>query len=201
MVLAFGRLGHRVLERCEVEEMGWAVQLVVKLLGVSELELVLHRRRVSHTHEVVVPYIVVWYHEESKEMVREEHLNLLIVRRQVAVRVGARVAVLPAPFVATGGEFVGGQRDGSRREGAREHDRALAVPRLVLRHDARVRGHVRGGELWQLVGLRVHPSKRLHTLKVGMLRESGRQMDRLVGAPLRHHHEAADLLDLGVVWR
>jgi len=61
---------------------------------------------------------------------------------------------LAAPLVSGGRELVGAERDGAGREGARDGHGALSVPRLVLRHDARVRRHVVGRELRQLVGLR-----------------------------------------------
>jgi len=68
---------------------------VVELPRVCQLEVVFHVCRVAHAHEVVVPDVVVGHHEEAEEVVREEHLHLLVVGGQVAVRVGAHVAVLP----------------------------------------------------------------------------------------------------------
>mmetsp|Transcript_31891 Transcript_31891/g.87333 ORF Transcript_31891/g.87333 Transcript_31891/m.87333 type:complete len:766 (-) Transcript_31891:1916-4213(-) len=201
VVLAVRRLGHRVLDRGKVEEVGGAVALVVKVARVGELEVVRHGRRVAHAHKIVVPDVVVGHHEEAKEVVGQQHLDLLVVRRQVAVRVGARVAVLPAPLVARGRELVRGQRDGAGRERGGDDDGALAVPRLVLGHDARVRRHVGGRQLRQLVGLRVDPPERLHALEVLVLGQRVGQVHRLVGAPLRHHHAAAHLLHLRVVRR
>eukprot|EP00964_Phaeocystis_antarctica_P078146 scaffold48598_cov65-Phaeocystis_antarctica.AAC.1 len=201
VVLPVGRLHGRLVGRVEVEEVRRPVQLVVELLGVCELELVLHVGRVAHAHEVVVPHVVLGHHEEAEELVGEQHLHALVVRGQVAVRVGARVAVLPPPLVAGGRELVGGEGDGAGREGARDDDGALAVPRLVLGHGARVRRHVDGRELRQLVGLRVHPAERLHALEVLVLGQHGGRVHHLVRAPLRHHDHAAHLLDLRVVGR
>ena len=54
----------------------------------------------------------------------------------------ALVGVLLAPLEAARRQLVRRQRARPRREGARDHDRLLPVPLLVLRHDARVRSDV-----------------------------------------------------------
>lgn len=64
-----------------------------------------------------------------------------------------------------------------------------------------MRRHVRGGELRQLVRLRVDPAQRLHAAQVLVLWQGSGQVDCLVRAPLRHEHNAADLFDLRIVGR
>ena len=56
-----------LLQTGEVEEVRWAVHLVVELLGVAEGELVLHRGLVPDAHEVVVPRPLRRHHEEAEE--------------------------------------------------------------------------------------------------------------------------------------
>ena len=56
-----------LLQTGEVEEVRWAVHLVVELLGVPEGELVLHRGLVPDAHEVVVPRPLRRHHEEAEE--------------------------------------------------------------------------------------------------------------------------------------
>mmetsp|Transcript_39072 Transcript_39072/g.85881 ORF Transcript_39072/g.85881 Transcript_39072/m.85881 type:complete len:419 (+) Transcript_39072:398-1654(+) len=201
VVVAVHALDRRLVKRREVEKVRRPVDLVVKLFRVGQLHLVLHVGRVAHAHEVVVPHVIVGHHEEAEEVVGEQHLHLLVVGGQVAVRVGADVAVLAAPLVARGRELVRAQRHRARREGARDDDGALAVPRLVLGHDFGVGRHVVRRELRQLVGLRVQPAERLHALEVLVVRQHARQVHRLVRAPLRDHDNAADLLDLRVIRR
>mmetsp|Transcript_4532 Transcript_4532/g.13245 ORF Transcript_4532/g.13245 Transcript_4532/m.13245 type:complete len:234 (+) Transcript_4532:143-844(+) len=183
----------------EIEEVRRPVDLVVELLWVCELELVLHGGGVAHAHEVVVPHVVVGHHEESEEAVRQEELHLLVVRGQVALGVGRRVAVLAAPLVARGRELVGREAHGARGEGGGDDDGALAVPRLVVRHHPRVHGHVGGRQLRELVGLRVHPAQGFHALEVLVLGQQGGHVHLLVRAPLRHEDDAPDLLHLRVV--
>ena len=61
------------------------------------------------THEVVVPGPLGRNHEEPEEAVREKHLDLLVVGREVAVWVVASVPVVASPLVAGWGQFVGSQ--------------------------------------------------------------------------------------------
>ena len=68
------------------------------------------------THEVIVPGALSGNHEESQESVRKKHLNLLIVRGQVTVRVVTSVFVLTTPVITRGGELVRCQGAGTRRE-------------------------------------------------------------------------------------
>ena len=68
------------------------------------------------THEVVVPGDLARNHEEAQEAVREQHLDPLIVGRQVALGVVALVRVLSAPLVSAGRQLVGGQRARARSE-------------------------------------------------------------------------------------
>mmetsp|Transcript_8475 Transcript_8475/g.28819 ORF Transcript_8475/g.28819 Transcript_8475/m.28819 type:complete len:688 (+) Transcript_8475:1085-3148(+) len=185
----------------KAEEVGRPMQLVVELLWDGELQVVLHGGRVPDAHEVVVPDLVLGHHVEAHEAVREKELHLLVVRGQVALRVCRRVAVLAAPLVARGGQLVGREGHGAGGEGHGEDHRALAVPRLVVRHDARVHVEVRGRELGHLVGLCVEPPQRLHALEVLVVGDGRGHVHLLVRAPLGHEDDAADLLDLGVVGR
>ena len=58
------------------------------------------------THEVVVPGALCWDHEETKETIGEQHLHLLIVGRQVAMRVVASVLVISSPLKAQRSQLV-----------------------------------------------------------------------------------------------
>mmetsp|Transcript_21771 Transcript_21771/g.52020 ORF Transcript_21771/g.52020 Transcript_21771/m.52020 type:complete len:264 (-) Transcript_21771:6449-7240(-) len=185
----------------ELEEVGRAVLLMVKLLGVGEPQPILHCLAVLHSHEVVVPGARVGHHVEAHEPVRKKHLHLLVVSWQVPVRVGAVVLVLAAPLVALWSELVGRERARTRRKGARDEDATLAVPGLVSLEQLGMRGHVLRAHLGQLVGLRVHPPERLEVAQVLVLREGRRQVNVLVVAPLRRHDHAPDLLHLWVVRR
>lgn len=61
---------------------------------------------------------------------------LLIVRRRVPLRSRRSVPVRLAPLEPLGGELVRGEAARPRREAARDDDRLLAVPGLVVRHDS-----------------------------------------------------------------
>ena len=61
------------------------------------------------THEVVVPGALCWDHEETKETIREQHLHLLIVGRQVAMRVVTSVLVISSPLKAQRSQLVGSE--------------------------------------------------------------------------------------------
>ena len=87
-----------------------SVYLVVEVLRVAEQQVVLELLVESDAHEVVVPAAVLRDHEEAEESVGEQHLDALVVRRQVAFRVVSLVGVLSAPLVAGGGQLVGRQR-------------------------------------------------------------------------------------------
>ena len=66
--------------------------------------------------------------------VTEQHLDLLIVGRQVPRGVAA-VFILPAPLIPGGSELVGSQSAAARREAAGDHNAPLPVPALVaLQH-------------------------------------------------------------------
>ena len=90
---------------------------MVKLLRVGQRQVVLHRRLVSHAHEVVVPRTLRWNHEESEETIGEKHLNFLVVAGKVALGVVAFVGVVLAPLEPARCQFVGGQRAGAGSEG------------------------------------------------------------------------------------
>jgi len=70
------------------------------------------------THEVVVPRALRRRHEEAKEAVRQQHLDLLVVRRQVALGIVAGVLVLTTPFIAAWSQLVRSQRARARSETA-----------------------------------------------------------------------------------
>ena len=74
------------------------------------------------THEVVIPGSLCRDHEEAKEPIREEHLDLLVVRGQVPVGIVARVLVVSAPLVTGRGQLVRRQRARARSE-AEERER------------------------------------------------------------------------------
>lgn len=124
------------LETRKVEEVCRPVNLVVKLARICELETVLHRLRVLHAHEIVVPDVGLGNHEEAKEAIGEQHLDLLVMRRGVALRVGARVTVAPTPLSTGCRELVCRQRARARCEAAGNDNRFLAVPLLVVGQDA-----------------------------------------------------------------
>ena len=66
--------------------------------------------------------------------VTEQHLNLLIVRRQVAGRIAA-VLVLPAPLISRRGQLVGCQGTAARCKAASDDNASLTIPALVaLQH-------------------------------------------------------------------
>mmetsp|Transcript_13958 Transcript_13958/g.40458 ORF Transcript_13958/g.40458 Transcript_13958/m.40458 type:complete len:470 (-) Transcript_13958:5660-7069(-) len=154
-----------------------------------------------HAHEVVVPAPCVRRHEEAHEAVRQQQLHLLVVVGRVALRVGRVVFIGAPPLVAARRQLVRREAAGTRREAACGDNAALAVPRLVALEHLGVRRHVLRRHLRQLVWLRVQPAERLQVGQVVVLREARRQVYLLVVAPLRRHHDAADLLDLRVVGR
>ena len=82
---------------------------------------------------------------------------------------------------------------------ARDDDGFFSVPGRVVSHDASMGGDVLRGELRQFVGLRVNPAERLHVFEVLVRGQGVGQVHGLVGAPLRRHHNATNLLDLWVV--
>lgn len=176
--------------------MGRPVDFVVELLGIRQVEVVLHAGIVTDAHEVVVPRSLRRHHEEAQELVRQEHLDTLVVRREITLGVVASVRVLLAPLETAWRQLVGHQGAGARRETARDDDSLLPVPSRVFRHDLGVRGDILRGKLGQLVGLSVHPAEGLQVLQVLVLGQRPRQVNRLVGSPLRRHYDATDLLHL-----
>ena len=58
------------------------------------------------THEVVVPWPLVWHHEEAKKPVWQQHLHTLVVRGEVTLGVVACVLVLASPLITTRGQLV-----------------------------------------------------------------------------------------------
>ena len=176
---------------------------MVELVRLPDGQVVLGVLVEAHAREVVVPRARRgrWHHEEAEETVRQHQLHALIVRRQVALRVRALVGVRAAPLVASGSQSVGRERRRAGREAARDDDAAFGVERRVLREEARVRCHVRGAQLRQLVRLRVQPAEWLEILQVLVRRQCGRQLDCLMGAHLRRQHQTAHFLNARVVTR
>ena len=195
------RGGARLLQLAKLHEVRRAVLLVVKLLGIGQLQFILHVRVMPHTLKVIVPRALRRHHEEAEEAVGQQHLHFLIMRRQISLGIVALIGVLSAPLKPAGRELV--RREGARagREAARHDDGPFAVPRGVVGHDFGVGGDVLGRELGQLVGLGVEPAQRFHLLEVAVLGQAGGQVDGLVGAPLRGQHDAADFFHLGIVGR
>ena len=118
------------------------------------------------------------------------------------MRVGAvGVLVGSAPFVPSRGQFIRGERAGSGGERARQHDALLAVPRLVRLQGLGVGADVLRGQLRGFVGLGVEPAEGFEVLQVVVLGERRREVDLGVVPPLRGHHDAPNLLNLGVIGR
>jgi hypothetical protein len=123
------------------------------------------------------------------------------VARQISLGVVSLVSILSSPFITARGEFVGSKRARSWGETASDDDSLLPVPGAVLSHDFSVRRDILRRELGQLVWLRVHPSKGLHFLKILVARKLVGEVDCLMGAPLRRHHDATNFLHLRVIGR
>ncbi len=77
------------------------MNFVVKLLWIRQRELILPIRVMLHPHKVVVPGPTVRNHEEPEEPVTEEHLDLLVVGREVALGIVPLVSILPTPLEPT----------------------------------------------------------------------------------------------------
>ena len=123
-----------ILQCTELQEVRWSVHFTVVLPWVSQLQTVSHAWAVLDALEIVVPAANIWHHVEAHEPVTEQHLHLLIVRRQVACWVAA-VLVLPAPLIPSWGELVGCQGAATWSEAACDDDAALSIPALVaLQH-------------------------------------------------------------------
>ena len=73
--------------------------------------------------------------QQHKQLpVTEQHLNFLIMRRQVAGRIAA-VLVLPAPLIPRRGQLVGCQCTAARCEAASDDNASFTIPALVaLQH-------------------------------------------------------------------
>ena len=84
------------------------MNLVIEVLGISQLQLVLGISFEANAHEVVVPGALSRNHEEAEEAIGEEHLDLLVVGGQISFGVITLVSVLLAPFEATRSDLVGG---------------------------------------------------------------------------------------------
>mmetsp|Transcript_30628 Transcript_30628/g.47993 ORF Transcript_30628/g.47993 Transcript_30628/m.47993 type:complete len:339 (-) Transcript_30628:199-1215(-) len=177
------------------------MDLVIEFLRIVQLETVLHRLLVLHSHKVVIPGALVRNHVESKESVGQKHLHFLVVGGGIALRVRALVLVLAAPLVSSGSELV--SRQGARTGGERacDEDAAVHVPGLGGFQDGCVLRDVLGRELGQLVGLRVHPAKGLQVLQILVVWQLVGQGDTLVVAKLRRHHDTSNLLHSWVVYR
>ncbi len=90
-VIAIGGCDVTLFDGGEIHKVRRSMHLVVELFGVGQVEFVLHLRVVAHAHEVVVPRTRGRHHEKAKELVRQQHLHALVVRRQVALRVVASI--------------------------------------------------------------------------------------------------------------
>ena len=147
-----------LLDAGKVQEMRRPVNLVVKLLRVGQREVVLHGGLVPHAHEVVVPGPLRRDHEEAEESVGQEHLDFLVVARQVALRVVALVGVVLAPLEAAGGQFVGRQRTRSGGEGAEIRTLRDRRPPIHEKEEDRTTTSQKFPKRWQLFmfGLRLN---------------------------------------------
>ena len=81
-----------------------------------------HTQHYTLTHEVIVPGALGRDHEEPQEPVGEQHLDLFIVRGEVAVRVVPRVLIVATPFIAQRSQLVGRERAGTWGEAKRERE-------------------------------------------------------------------------------
>ena len=75
-------------------------------------------------------------------------------------------------------------------------NRLFPVPGRVFCHDLGVSRDVLRRQLRQLIGLSVDPSERLELLQVLVVRQHRREVDSLVGTPLRRHHDATNFFHL-----
>lgn len=98
-------------------------------------------------------------------------------------------------------KFIRSQRARAGGKTACDDDCFLSIPRRIICHYLRVRSYVLWGELRQFIWLSVYPAQRLHLLEVLVLWQLARQVHGLMGAPLRSHDDASDLLYLGVIGR
>jgi len=109
-----------VLTSSEVQEVDGSVSLVVEVLGVVQHQAEVHVGREVLPVEVVIPSSSFWDHEEAKEFVGEDHLDLLEQGRGVLWRVrlcghGVSVGVafgkvLLTPVKALAGQFIDTER-------------------------------------------------------------------------------------------
>lgn len=79
-----------------------------------------HTVRNSLTHKVIIPRALSWDHKETQKSIREQHLDLLIVRWQVTMWVVASVFVVATPLIAKRSQLVGSKGAGARGEAGRE---------------------------------------------------------------------------------
>ena len=75
------------------------------------------------------------------------------------------ILIVPAPLKAGGCQLV--RRQGARAwsEATSDDNGPLSIPGGIVSHDLGMGGHILRGELRQLIGLCMHPTKRLHVLK------------------------------------
>ena len=88
---------------------------------------------------------------KARSPVTQQHLNLLIMRRQVASWIAA-VLILSAPLIASRGELVGSERAAARRKTAGDHNATLPVPALVALQHLGMHGHILQTNMKQLSG-------------------------------------------------
>ena len=83
------------------------MQLIVEVNGVLQHQSIPHVGREILTVEVVVPSTAFWNHEESKEFIAQNHLNLLKKARIEVGWVGLNVfLVYFAPFDSQGCQLI-----------------------------------------------------------------------------------------------
>jgi len=138
------------------------VAFCIEILRVLQAEGILHRRRMLHTHEVVVPHAITWDHKEAEEDVRQEHLHLLSVRGKVPSRVClGYVLVAFTPCEPCRRESERSERARTGRKTACSDDSLVGDPLLVVCQDVRMERYISRHEVWLLIGLRVDPAERL----------------------------------------
>ena len=123
-----------ILQCAELQKVCGPMHLTIVFSGIGQLQTVSHAGTVLDPLEVVVPAANIGHHVEAHESVTEKHLNLLIMRRQVASWVAA-VLVLPAPLISPRGELVSSEGAAARGKTACNDNAALTIPALVaLQH-------------------------------------------------------------------
>lgn len=82
------------------------------------------------------------YHVEPKETVTQKHLDLLVVCREIAMRVASCILVHSSPFITRRSELICSERAGTRSEAACQYNALLPIPLLVVLKDPCMAGQI-----------------------------------------------------------